>query len=92
MRQPKKLRHRALGDHLPCLGLQNEPLKMVPFRHQSTSLFNADPTAGIYKGDKALRRYGATVERALGSWEVSPQEWADYIAFLGRLLKVIIVL
>jgi len=37
--------------------------------------------------DKGLRRYAALIERALGSWEVSPQEWADYIAFLGRLLK-----
>ena len=45
-------------------------------------------SAGLYKADKSLRRYGAVVERALGSWEVSPQEWADYIAFLGRLLKV----
>lgn len=43
---------------------------------------------GIYKADKALRRYGGTIERALNSWEVSLQEWADYIAFLGRLLKV----
>ena len=43
---------------------------------------------GIYKVDKSLRRYGVTIERALASWEISPQEWADYIAFLGRLLKV----
>ncbi|KAK3706813.1 hypothetical protein LTR37_012492 [Vermiconidia calcicola] len=44
---------------------------------------------GIYKVDKSLRRYGVTIERALASWEISPQEWADYIAFLGRLLKAI---
>lgn len=44
--------------------------------------------SGIYKTDKGLRRYAATIERALASWEVSPQEWADYISFLGRLLKV----
>jgi hypothetical protein len=36
-----------------------------------------------------LRRYGAIIERALASWEVSPEEWADYIAFLARLLKAI---
>lgn len=44
---------------------------------------------GLYKADKSLRRYAATIERALGSWEISPEEWADYIAFLARLLKAI---
>ncbi|KAK5132868.1 hypothetical protein LTR08_008584 [Meristemomyces frigidus] len=44
---------------------------------------------GLYKADKGLRRYATTVERALGTWETAPQEWADYIAFLGRLLKAI---
>ena len=43
---------------------------------------------GLLQADKSLRRYGATVDRALTSWEISPPEWADYIAFLGRLLKV----
>nr|POE90389.1 protein dopey [Quercus suber] len=43
---------------------------------------------GLIKADKNLRRYGATIERALQSWEASPQEWADYIAFLTRLSKV----
>ncbi|KAF2767869.1 hypothetical protein EJ03DRAFT_275206 [Teratosphaeria nubilosa] len=44
---------------------------------------------GLFKADKRLRRYAAIVNRALGTWETSPQEWADYIAFLGRLLKAI---
>ncbi|KAH9819402.1 cellular morphogenesis regulator DopA like protein [Teratosphaeria destructans] len=44
---------------------------------------------GLFKADKSLRRYAALVNRALGTWETSPQEWADYIAFLGRLLKAI---
>ncbi|KAI6814397.1 hypothetical protein KC340_g16151 [Hortaea werneckii] len=44
---------------------------------------------GLYKADKSLRRYAALIERALSTWETSPQEWADYIAFLGRLLKVL---
>ncbi|SMR63531.1 unnamed protein product [Zymoseptoria tritici ST99CH_3D1] len=43
----------------------------------------------LYKADKSLRRYAANIERALSSWEISPEEWADYIAFLGRLLKAI---
>lgn len=29
------------------------------------------------------------MDRALGSWETAPEEWADYIAFLSRLLKAI---
>ncbi|KAF2169744.1 hypothetical protein M409DRAFT_64771 [Zasmidium cellare ATCC 36951] len=44
---------------------------------------------GLYKADKTLKRYAATIERALASWEISPEEWADYIAFLARLLKAI---
>nr|POE48643.1 protein dopey [Quercus suber] len=43
---------------------------------------------GLIKADKNLRRYGTIVERVLQSWETSPQEWADYIAFLTRLSKV----
>ena len=35
---------------------------------------------------KALRRYQAGVERALGLFDAT-NEWADYIAFLSRLLK-----
>ncbi|KAK4556390.1 hypothetical protein LTR86_006534 [Recurvomyces mirabilis] len=42
----------------------------------------------LFRADKGLRRYGALVERAVASWETSPNEWADYIAFLNRLLKV----
>lgn len=40
--------------------------------------------------DKGLRKYAVSIERVLSSWEVSPEEWADYIAFLARLLKVFI--
>lgn len=29
------------------------------------------------------------IEKALGTWETSPEEWADYIAFLSRLLRAI---
>jgi hypothetical protein len=42
----------------------------------------------LYKKDKAFRRYAAGVERALALWDTAQQEWADYISFLGRLLKV----
>ena len=37
---------------------------------------------------KAIRRYQAGVDRALGLFD-APNEWADYIAFLSRLLKAL---
>lgn len=37
---------------------------------------------------KAIRRYNAGVERALGLWDAT-NEWADYIAFLSRLAKAL---
>ncbi|GAB7357467.1 hypothetical protein MBLNU459_g0007t1 [Dothideomycetes sp. NU459] len=44
--------------------------------------------ANLFK-DKAVRRYAAGIERALSSFDAAQQEWADYIAFLARLLKAI---
>ncbi|KAG8629819.1 hypothetical protein KVT40_001438 [Elsinoe batatas] len=41
------------------------------------------------KNDKATRRYASGIEKALASFDSSQQEWADYIAFLGRLLRAI---
>lgn len=42
----------------------------------------------LYQKDKGFRRYAVGVERALALWDAAQQEWADYISFLGRLLKV----
>ena len=42
----------------------------------------------LYKKDKGFRRYATGVERALALWDAGQQEWADYISFLARLLKV----
>ncbi|KAF3047197.1 hypothetical protein E8E11_000649 [Didymella keratinophila] len=42
----------------------------------------------LYKKDKSFRRYALGVERTLALWDTAQQEWADYISFLGRLLKV----
>ncbi|KAH8602567.1 Dopey, N-terminal-domain-containing protein [Bisporella sp. PMI_857] len=40
--------------------------------------------------DKAFRRWESSIERALSLFEnQSLQEWADYISFLGRLLKAL---
>lgn len=38
--------------------------------------------------DKAFRRYASGVDRSLSLFDTALQEWADYISFLGRLLKV----
>ncbi|KXT16410.1 hypothetical protein AC579_5135 [Pseudocercospora musae] len=43
----------------------------------------------LFKADKGLRRYASNIDRALVTWEISPDEWADYIAFLARLLRAI---
>ncbi|KAK2626656.1 hypothetical protein QTJ16_003831 [Diplocarpon rosae] len=37
--------------------------------------------------DKVFRRYASGVDRSLSLFETALQEWADYISFLGRLLK-----
>jgi hypothetical protein len=44
---------------------------------------------GVDTKDKGYRRYVASVERALASFDTTQQEWADYISFLGRLLKAL---
>jgi hypothetical protein len=38
--------------------------------------------------DKTFRKYAAGVEKALSLFETALEEWADYISFLNRLLKV----
>jgi hypothetical protein len=38
--------------------------------------------------DKHYRKYASGVERALSLFDTTLQEWADYISFLNRLLKV----
>ncbi|KAL8717527.1 MAG: hypothetical protein Q9225_005234 [Loekoesia sp. 1 TL-2023] len=41
------------------------------------------------KTDKATRRYAAGIERALTLFDSALQDWADYLPFLGRLLKAL---
>lgn len=60
-------------------GLDHEPLSLVS---------KARAEEAPYKKDKSYRRYAGNVERALLAFDNSTQEWADYISFLGRLLKV----
>ena len=38
--------------------------------------------------NKNYRRYATSVDRALALFDSELQEWADYISFLSRLLKV----
>ncbi|KAL8654211.1 MAG: hypothetical protein Q9210_001657 [Variospora velana] len=44
---------------------------------------------GLIKTDKPTRRYAAGIDRALSLFDSALQEWADYISFLGRLLKAL---
>ena len=48
----------------------------------------ADLRPDALRKDKAYRRYASGIERVLSVFDSTLQEWADYIAFLGRLLKV----
>ncbi|KAL8835000.1 MAG: hypothetical protein Q9170_003490 [Blastenia crenularia] len=41
------------------------------------------------KADKATRRYAAGIDRALTLFDNALQDWADYLPFLGRLLKAL---
>ncbi|KAL8638945.1 MAG: hypothetical protein Q9228_003949, partial [Teloschistes exilis] len=41
------------------------------------------------KPDKAYRRYAAGIDRALSLFDTALEGWADYISFLGRLLKAL---
>lgn len=44
---------------------------------------------GSLKNDKAARRYAAGIDRALTLFDNALQDWADYLPFLGRLLKAL---
>lgn len=57
------------------------------FHSRYTMPTRSNGFAELFRSDKVLRRYAVLVDKTLASWEVSPQEWADYIAFLSRLLK-----
>ena len=42
-----------------------------------------------YRKDYRYKKYVQQVERILQSFDKEVNEWADFIAFLGKLLKVI---
>lgn len=42
-----------------------------------------------YRKDSRYKKYVQQVERILQSFDREVNEWADFIAFLGKLLKVI---
>lgn len=46
------------------------------------------PTEDTAPKDKSFRKYASGVDRALALFDTTLQEWADYISFLNRLLKV----
>lgn len=41
------------------------------------------------KKDKNYKRYEAAIERALASFDSALQDWPDYGAFIGRLMKAL---
>lgn len=43
----------------------------------------------LLRKDKSYRRYATNIERVLSLFDTALQEWADYISFLGRLLKAL---
>lgn len=49
----------------------------------------SDQTGNTSKKDKNYKRYEAAIDRALALFDSALQEWPDYIAFIGRLLKVL---
>ena len=59
-------------------------LKFGSLRPSTSSLY----CVVVYKKDKGYRRYAANVDKTLSSFDSALQEWADYISFLGRLVKV----
>ncbi|KAF1920432.1 Dopey, N-terminal-domain-containing protein [Ampelomyces quisqualis] len=70
----------------------NLPLFSPPTSGRSSPAPRASRNAAqdsLHKKDKGFRRYAAGVERALALWDTAQQEWADYISFLGRLLKAL---
>ncbi|KFY40698.1 hypothetical protein V495_05300 [Pseudogymnoascus sp. VKM F-4514 (FW-929)] len=74
-------------------------LDPAPGRHQTSSPTNsgrASPISRKWRGeeealskDKNFRRYASGVDRSLALFDSQLQEWADYISFLGRLLKTL---
>ena len=49
----------------------------------------SDQAASISKKEKNYKRYEAAIDRALALFDSALQEWPDYIAFIGRLLKAL---
>lgn len=80
----------APAAHRPHHGRRATTPKRV--RHRTKPSLQAQKHAkvavALQKKDKGFRRYAAGVDRALAVWDTAQQEWADYISFLGRLLKV----
>lgn len=61
----------------PCLLSLKGTLLLT--HHDSIVFLDTDPN---------YRKYTANIDRALGLWD-NVAEWADYISFLGKLLKAL---
>ncbi|KAL7276289.1 hypothetical protein RUND412_000703 [Rhizina undulata] len=59
-------------------------------RRNDDGLAPSCPTQIIIKREPKYKRFSANIDRALSLFESATlQEWADYISFLGRLLKAL---
>jgi hypothetical protein len=54
----------------------------------STTVADALTVEDVPLKDKHHRKYASGVDRALSLFDTALEEWADYISFLNRLLKV----
>lgn len=57
-------------------------------RSRAVAVADGNTAEELPAKDKAYRRYASGVEKALLLFETVLEEWADYISFLNRLLKV----
>ncbi|KAF1810558.1 hypothetical protein P152DRAFT_439448 [Eremomyces bilateralis CBS 781.70] len=70
----------------------NQTLHTPPTSGRSSPVFplpRRNVEDGDWRKDKAFRRYASGVDRALAVYDSPQQEWADYISFLGKLLKAL---
>jgi hypothetical protein len=56
--------------------------------HEQLAWFLTRNTEDYAIKDKSYRKYAHGVDRALVLFETALEEWADYISFLNKLLKV----
>lgn len=72
-------------DGIRSVEVQRPPHCLIPFRILSLTVICIDDP--LLK-DKSYRKFQSTMDKVLATFDGNLQEWADYISFLSRLLKV----